>query len=82
MVCGAMLLVIAAYYWTAISRITLFRSACIATRPPDALIGNFLDKLINVGSLALSRYTAAAVLFAFILTIILLFRQREAARVL
>jgi uncharacterized membrane-anchored protein len=81
MVFGALLLlVIAAYFWTAISRTALFWAAFILTRPLGAVVGDFLDKPVNAGGLALSRYTASAVLFAFILASVLLFRQRAATR--
>jgi len=71
-------LVAAAYFWTSISRATLFWAAFILTRPLGAVVGDFLDKPINAGGLALSRYTASAVLVVFITTIILIFRQRAA----
>jgi uncharacterized membrane-anchored protein len=40
--------------------------------------GDFLEKPLSAGYLALSRYSASAVLFAFIIAGILLFRQRAA----
>lgn len=71
-------LVVAAYYWTSISRTILFWAAFILTRPLGAVVGDFLDKPLSAGGLALSRYSASAALFAFILTSILLFKQRAA----
>ncbi|MGK5047860.1 COG4705 family protein [Janthinobacterium sp. GB4P2] len=71
-------LVVAAYYWTNVSRILLFWTAFILTRPLGAVVGDFLDKPLSAGGLALSRYSASAALFAFILTSILLFKQRAA----
>lgn len=71
-------LVVAAYYWTNISRTLLFWSAFILTRPLGAVVGDFLDKPHSAGGLALSRYSASAVLLASILTFILLFQQRAA----
>ena len=45
MVFGALLaLIVAAYYWTNISRTLLFWSAFILTRPLGAVVGDFLDK--------------------------------------
>lgn len=77
---GALLaLVVGAYYWTKVSRTMLFWAAFILTRPLGAVVGDFLDKPVNAGGLALSRYTASAALFAFILASILLFKQRAAA---
>lgn len=76
---GALLvLVVAAYYWTNLSRTLLFWAAFILTRPLGAVVGDFLDKPISAGGLALSRYSASAALFAFILISILLFKQRAA----
>ena len=79
MVFSALLaLVVAAYYRTKISRTVLFWAAFILTRPLGAVVGDFLDKPLNAGGLALSRYSASAALLAFILTYILIFQQRAA----
>ena len=79
LVFGALLAtVVAAYYWTAVSRTLLFWAAFILTRPLGAVVGDFLDKPVSAGGLALSRYSASAALFAFILTCILLLKQRPA----
>lgn len=76
---GALLLfVAAAYFWTKLSRTILFWAAFILTRPLGAVVGDFLDKPIDAGGLALSRYTASAVLLAFILLCILIFDHRAA----
>jgi len=75
---GLLALVVAAYYWTNISRTLLFWAAFILTRPLGAVVGDFLDKPLSAGGLALSRYSASAALFAFILISILLFKQRAA----
>jgi uncharacterized membrane-anchored protein len=71
-------LVAAMYYWTTISRTLLFWAAFILTRPLGAVVGDFLDKPLEAGGLALSRYTASAVLFIFIMACILFFPQRAA----
>lgn len=71
-------LVVATYYWTNVSRTLLFWAAFILTRPLGAVVGDYLDKPISAGGLALSRYSASAALLAFILTSILLFKQRAA----
>lgn len=71
-------LVVAAYYWTNLSRTLLFWSAFILTRPLGAVVGDFLDKPIHAGGLALSRYTASAVLLVIIAASILIFEQRAA----
>jgi len=79
MVFGALLaLIVAAYYWTTISRTLLFWGAFILTRPLGAVVGDFLDKPLSAGGLAFSRYSASAVLLAFMLASILIFRQRAA----
>lgn len=70
--------VAAAYYWTKISRTLLFWTAFILTRPLGAVVGDFLDKPLNAGGLALSRYSASATLIAIIIICILLFPQRAA----
>lgn len=71
-------LVVAAYYWTNTSRTLLFWTAFILTRPLGAVVGDFLDKPLNAGGLALSRYVASAALLVFIVTCILIFKQRPA----
>lgn len=81
MVFAALLgLVVAAYFWTAISRTILFWSAFILTRPLGAVVGDFLDKPVRSGGLAMNRYSASAVLVAFILASLLLFKHRLATR--
>lgn len=78
LVFGALLAVVAAaYYWTAISRTALFWAAFILTRPLGAVLGDFLDKPRSAGGLALSRYTASAVLLAFIIACVALVQRRR-----
>ena len=74
----ALLLVAAAFYFTSISRTALFWTAFILTRPLGAVVGDFLDKPITKGGLALSRYSASVVLLILIMACILIFRQRAA----
>lgn len=76
--CGLLALVVAAYYWTTISRTALFWAAFILTRPLGAVVGDFLDKPISSGGLALSRYSASAALFGFMFICILCFKQKAA----
>lgn len=79
MVFSALLgLVVAAYFWTGISRTVLFWSAFVLTRPLGAVVGDFLDKPLGSGGLALNRYSASAVLVAFILTSLVVFKHRPA----
>jgi len=80
MVFSALLaLIVAAYYWSHLSRTLLFWAAFILTRPLGAAVGDFLDKPFSAGGLALSRYSASALLFVFMLSCIALFRQRAAS---
>ena len=71
-------LVAAAYFWTNISRTALFWAAFILTRPLGAVVGDFLDKPINAGGLALSRYSASVSLIVLIIGCILIFPQQAA----
>ena len=75
-----LVLVVAAYFWTKISRTTLFWTAFILTRPLGAVVGDFLDKPLDAGGLALSRYSASAALIAIIIACIVIFPQRAAKR--
>jgi uncharacterized membrane-anchored protein len=70
--------VAAAYFWTNASRTLLFWAAFILTRPLGAVVGDYLDKPLDAGGLALSRYSASAALIAVIVSAILLFPQRPA----
>lgn len=69
-------IVAAAYFWTSISRTVLFWVAFVLTRPLGATVGDFLDKPLDHGGLALSRYTASAVLAALIVVLIMALPQR------
>lgn len=71
-------IIAAAYFWTTLSHTLLFWAAFILTRPLGAVVGDFLDKPIANGGLALSRYTASVVLTVFIVACILIFKQNAA----
>lgn len=73
-----LLLVIAAYYWTSISRTALFWAAFVLTRPLGAVVGDLLDKPLDAGGFALSRYWASAALLAFMVACILISPRRAA----
>jgi uncharacterized membrane-anchored protein len=75
---GLLALIAAAYYWTTVSRTILFWAAFILTRPLGAVVGDFLDKPIDAGGHALSRYTASTLLLALMVAGILISRQRAA----
>jgi uncharacterized membrane-anchored protein len=68
--------VVLLYYATGISRVLLFWAAFILTRPLGATVGDFLDKPVSAGGLALSRPLASAVIAAFIIVCILVLPQR------
>jgi len=70
----------AAYFWTKISRTVLFWAAFILTRPLGAVVGDFLDKPVSNGGLALSRYSASATLIVLIIALIFIFPHRPARR--
>lgn len=79
MLFGGMLAAIAiAYRMTRVSRTLLFWMAFVLTRPLGAALGDFLDKPLDDGGLALSRYAATVVLLAFMATCIWLMPQRPA----
>ena len=73
---AGLLAVVAAYFFTNVSRTLLFWSAFILTRPLGATVGDFLDKPIADGGLAFSRFYASALLATFMVACILLFSQR------
>jgi uncharacterized membrane-anchored protein len=76
---GASLALIAtAYAATSVSRTALFWMAFIFTRPFGAVVGDFLDKPISAGGLAMSRYSASAALLVFVIVCVALFPQRAA----
>jgi uncharacterized membrane-anchored protein len=77
LVFAAGLAVIAAlYFWTSVSRVTLFWVAFILTRPLGATVGDFLDKPVSQGGLSLSRPLASAVIAVLIVALIVLLPQR------
>ena len=66
----------AAYFWTGISRVLLFWAAFILTRPLGATVGDFIDKPLDHGGLALSRPLASAIVAALMILCILVLPQR------
>jgi uncharacterized membrane-anchored protein len=64
------------YYRTDVSRVFLFWAAFILTRPLGATVGDFLDKPVQDGGLALSRPLASAVIAVFIVLCVALLPQR------
>jgi len=78
---GSLLAIIAAaYFWTKISHTVLFWAAFILTRPLGAVVGDLLDKPLDHGGLALSRYSASATLIGLIVFCIFVFPHKPASR--
>ena len=73
---AALAVVAALYFYTAVSRTLLFWAAFILTRPLGATVGDFLDKPVANGGLAMDRFTASAVLAVVMVVCILVFPQR------
>jgi uncharacterized membrane-anchored protein len=71
-------LVVVLYYVTKLSRTVLFWSAFILTRPLGAVLGDFIDKPLTAGGLAISRYSATGGLLLLMLACILIFPQKAA----
>jgi uncharacterized membrane-anchored protein len=77
LVFGAGLALIAgAYFCTNISRPLLFWGAFILTRPLGATLGDLLDKPLDAGGLAFSRFYASAILAVIIIACIAFLPQR------
>ncbi len=73
---GGLALIAAAYFFTGISRTLLFWAAFILTRPLGATLGDLLDKPLDDGGLAFSRFYASAILAAVIIACVALLPQR------
>lgn len=70
----ALLLVLST--WTTVSRTMLFWAAFILTRPLGATVGDFLDKPVIDGGMALSRPLASLVIGAAVIGLLLVLPQR------
>src|SRR5262245_23135120 len=77
---GLLLVIVALYCWSKVSRTLLFWAAFVLTRPLGAVLGDFLDKPVDHGGLALSRYWASIVLVVFMTACIVVFPQRAASK--
>jgi uncharacterized membrane-anchored protein len=73
---AALVAVAALYYWTSVSRVTLFWAAFILTRPLGATVGDFLDKPVSLGGLDVSRPLVSAVIAAMIIAAVIVLPQR------
>jgi uncharacterized membrane-anchored protein len=78
---GGLILVTALlYFFTGVSRVALFWAAFVLTRPLGAVVGDFLDKPIANGGLALNRYSASLVLLVVMAVLIVVVPQKPAAK--
>ena len=73
---AGLMLIAAAYSYTGISRTLLFWAAFILTRPLGATVGDLLDKPLDSGGLAFSRFYASAILAAIIIACVAFLPQR------
>jgi uncharacterized membrane-anchored protein len=73
---AGLVLIAAAYFFTGISRTLLFWAAFILTRPLGATLGDLLDKPLDDGGLAFSRFYASGILAALIIACVALLPQR------
>ena len=73
---SALALLTVLYLTTNVSRVALFWTAFILTRPLGAVVGDLLDKPVDKGGLDLSRPIASAVLLAAIVLLVVLVPQR------
>jgi uncharacterized membrane-anchored protein len=73
---AALLLLAAAYYFTSASRVFLFWTAFILTRPLGATLGDLFDKPIAHGGFAFGRSSATAILAVAIVALIFILPQR------
>ncbi len=73
---AALVVVALLYYKTKVSPVLLFWVAFILTRPLGATVGDFIDKPIEHGGLAIDRFTASGLLAALMIAIILIFPQK------
>jgi uncharacterized membrane-anchored protein len=74
----ALALVASLYFWTTLSRSWLFWIAFILTRPLGATVGDFLDKPLAEGGLAVSRPIASLIIAVLMIIGIVVFGQRAA----
>jgi uncharacterized membrane-anchored protein len=73
---AGLVVIAAAYFATNVSRTLLFWAAFILTRPLGATLGDLLDKPLDNGGFAFSRFYATAILAAIIIACVALLPQR------
>jgi len=72
--------IVAANYWTSLSRIALFWAAFVLTRPLGATVGDLLTKTPEEGGLGFGTIGSSAVLAAVLLILIILTTRAHAKR--
>src|SRR5579859_6231088 len=75
---GALAVLAVLYFATAVSRTALFWAAFVLTRPLGAVVGDFFDKPAEDGGLDMNRFVASFILLAFMIVMMLVFRQKPA----
>jgi uncharacterized membrane-anchored protein len=73
---AALALLALAYFTTPLSRVALFWAAFILSRPLGATLGDFLDKPVDQGGLALSRPLATTIIAIFLIAALIVLPQR------
>jgi uncharacterized membrane-anchored protein len=68
---AALAIIAMCYFATRLSHALLFWTAFVLTRPLGATVGDWLDKPLTNGGMAMSRYSASAVLLAIMIVFIL-----------
>lgn len=76
---GALAVLAVLYFTTAVSRTALFWAAFVLTRPLGAVVGDFFDKPAEDGGLEMNRFLASGLLLAFMIALMLAFRQKPAS---
>ncbi len=78
---GVLLAIVAALHFaTRVPKPLVFWAAFVLTRPLGAVVGDFLDKPVESGGLALSRFAASGALLLVIAICVAAFPQRAAQR--
>lgn len=76
LIAGVLGVIALLYYFTSISRVTLFWAAFILTRPLGATLANSLDKPVSDGGLALNDITITVILAVVMLILLVIIPQR------
>jgi len=73
---GVMLVLLALHHWRAVNSVILFWAAFILSRPLGAVVGNFFDKPVDHGGLAMSRPMIVLVISVAMIVALMVFPQR------